>query len=499
MSSEHPDPVQWDKVAAELQAARDAQRRTWGDIDSATLGRYLADEASSIERAQVESAIEALPELKLLTDLVRDVLAESEPATPPAPVQTALPAVASVPAPTVPFRRPAPPVQKSRWGTGRQRAAVLAAACLLLGVGLWIYKPWSSKQQSTPAELQSDRERVASLTEREQKQRILEQLASEKATLQAEQSAHAAKAAEEMRLAAAAMVVEKRQHELDASLAEGDRNDVLAAAKKLSEAADNRALEDDQRFAPKAAAGWNSVGLAYADAGDYDQAVAALNRAFEINRSKLGEKHEATRQTCYRLTTVMNDGLAMRGGPGGAAFFSKTAMMPTAPNPVDVRYEKVADRRTRDEARDAFRARMNRPEMQAHVKQSLLPYLVSALQEAPSPRERVEAANALGNLGVIAQDAQPVVVGCLEQARDVNEQSALVWALNQMGPPNEQAVPVLTRTMKTCCQPELRRSVAHYLAQAPCGQAQLKDLAVNGKAEEKECACEALLRPRGGR
>src|SRR5262249_59168219 len=70
MSAEHPDPVQWDKVAAELQAARDAQRRTWGDIARTTLSRYLADEASSIERAQVESAIEALPELKLLTDLV---------------------------------------------------------------------------------------------------------------------------------------------------------------------------------------------------------------------------------------------------------------------------------------------------------------------------------------------------------------------------------------------------------------------------------------------
>src|ERR1700723_2084901 len=99
MPAEHPDSVHWDKVASELRAARAAQQRTWGDIDNATLGRYLADESTSSERDAIETAIEPLPELKLLTDLVRGVLADSPAAEPVAP--------------TLPFQRPVPSVAKT--------------------------------------------------------------------------------------------------------------------------------------------------------------------------------------------------------------------------------------------------------------------------------------------------------------------------------------------------------------------------------------------------
>src|SRR5438128_1851154 len=123
MPTEHPDPVHWEKVAVELRAARVAQQRTWGDIDNTTLGRYLADETTSSERAAVETALETLPELKLLTDLVRDVLADSSPAA----------------APSVPFRRPVTGVPKSPWHRSRQRVAILAAACLFLALGTWLF------------------------------------------------------------------------------------------------------------------------------------------------------------------------------------------------------------------------------------------------------------------------------------------------------------------------------------------------------------------------
>jgi hypothetical protein len=77
----------WDRVAAELRACREAQRRAWGDIDNTTLGRFLAGEVTAEEQQQIENALDTLPELRKLTDLVREVLAEPETAVPsPAPV-----------------------------------------------------------------------------------------------------------------------------------------------------------------------------------------------------------------------------------------------------------------------------------------------------------------------------------------------------------------------------------------------------------------------------
>jgi tetratricopeptide (TPR) repeat protein len=498
MASEHPDPVKWDKVAAELQAAREAQQRTWGDIDNAALGRYLADEATSSERAEIESALQALPELKLLTELVRDVLAESGAAEPSAPVTVAPAAVTTtVPAPPLPLQRPVPFVHKARWGTTRQRGAVLAmAACLFIAVGLWAFWPGTNKRHGLPEESFARSERDSTDVER---------------TLHGDRrpGLMAKRDESDLKLAMAARAVEDLQHEVDAKLEKDDAESVLVAARKLTEAADNKALEEDGRYATKAAAGWSSAGLAYATAGDYDQATEAFRRAFEINRKKLGENHEVTRETCFRLTTVLQDGMATPPAPGNPY------ANPYGPdNPYAMGYGhrvgvssvhtamakdvRGSDRHAFEERREAFRAKMNRPEAQAHVRTSVLPYLTNALRDASSTKERVDVANALGNLGAIASDAQPVVVECLEQAKDTREQQALVWALSQMGPPNEDAVPALAQTLR-CCDAQVRQPVANYLARAPKGQALLNELAEKGKAEEKACAREALQRPRGGR
>src|SRR5262245_65986706 len=74
----------WDRVASELRACKEAQQRAWGDIDSADLGRYLAGEAAGEELTRIEQALEDLPELRKLTDLVRDVLIDLEPVAVPA-------------------------------------------------------------------------------------------------------------------------------------------------------------------------------------------------------------------------------------------------------------------------------------------------------------------------------------------------------------------------------------------------------------------------------
>src|SRR5205085_2588820 len=84
MPTEREPDGQWDRVASELRAYREAQQRAWGDIDNATLGRYLANEADGAERQRVEHALEELPELRRLTDLVRDVLAGAAPVGVPA-------------------------------------------------------------------------------------------------------------------------------------------------------------------------------------------------------------------------------------------------------------------------------------------------------------------------------------------------------------------------------------------------------------------------------
>lgn len=115
---------QWEQVAAQLQAYRDSQRSTWGDLESAVLGRYLAGETDPSEQSRVEAELAAHPELRRLTDLVREVLDEFEPtAAPPAeePVVVKFRAAA---------RRPS-------WLERARRNGVLAlAACVLVLLGV---------------------------------------------------------------------------------------------------------------------------------------------------------------------------------------------------------------------------------------------------------------------------------------------------------------------------------------------------------------------------
>ncbi len=83
----HSNPrEEWAHAAADLGAHREAQRQAWGDIDNATLGRYLAGEATSAERAHVESALEKHPEFRTLMDLVAEALrGDSDPGSIPVP------------------------------------------------------------------------------------------------------------------------------------------------------------------------------------------------------------------------------------------------------------------------------------------------------------------------------------------------------------------------------------------------------------------------------
>lgn len=112
---------QWDRVSAELRAAREAQRKAWGDTDNLLLGRYLAGDATADERRQVEAALEQHPDLRLLTEVVSEVLADC-------------PTVEATPQPAIlPFT---PRPTKPRVVHFTRRRALLAAACLLLAIGI---------------------------------------------------------------------------------------------------------------------------------------------------------------------------------------------------------------------------------------------------------------------------------------------------------------------------------------------------------------------------
>src|SRR5260370_40681957 len=86
MSHERATPAQWDVLTAELRSYREQQKQTWGELDNALIGRYLAGEVTDDERRAVETALKDHPELRKLTDLVLDVLNEFQPSsleTPP--------------------------------------------------------------------------------------------------------------------------------------------------------------------------------------------------------------------------------------------------------------------------------------------------------------------------------------------------------------------------------------------------------------------------------
>ena len=150
---------QWERVAAELRACREAQQRAWGDIDNTTLGRYLADEVSREEREQIESALDELPELRKLTDLVRDVLGASEavasdpvsvpygPAILPFPQAQPLPSAAASRSPAHERRRSDP--HETGTLVGRRRGSVSGRAWLRRRPCCWRWA-WRCRARACP-------------------------------------------------------------------------------------------------------------------------------------------------------------------------------------------------------------------------------------------------------------------------------------------------------------------------------------------------------------
>jgi hypothetical protein len=66
---------EWQRVAADLIAYRDAQKQLWGGLDDGLIARYLAGDCTPPERQRVEETMSSHPEVRACVDLVREVLA----------------------------------------------------------------------------------------------------------------------------------------------------------------------------------------------------------------------------------------------------------------------------------------------------------------------------------------------------------------------------------------------------------------------------------------
>src|SRR3569623_3248758 len=122
LPADAPPPDSWERVASTLRACKEDQKRTWGDLDSSTLGRYLAGEVAGDELGVIERELADHPELRQLTDLIRDVLGDLAPVAEPPVV--------------LPCEKPRKPRRVLPFL--RRHAALVAAACLLVALGAFV-------------------------------------------------------------------------------------------------------------------------------------------------------------------------------------------------------------------------------------------------------------------------------------------------------------------------------------------------------------------------
>jgi hypothetical protein len=426
MASPFDAEVPWERVASELRACREAQRRAWGDIDNTTLGRYLAGEASPDERRRVETALEELPELRRLTDLVRDVL-EAEPIPEPEPAPQPEPVL-------LPFPRRRP---LARTGRVARRGPLVAAACLLLTLGVAMPRP--ARLAPQPHDLALVGKGVASTRA----------------------------------VPLGAGPVEGR----------GAAGHMAGALARLDQAPPLQESLAVARDAQKK--------------GDLARAERALYQAHFLCQKELGPTHPATQWTlrnladCYQvaLNTTPPASTGVTATPGGAAVttpprvgfsppgrgsgeaVAATAALtlpphrplrsylvaptpapraavaaakiapPTPPAPAaptvasaphSLRHEV---RKAEQHYASALALRMRLTNLDAGtVKSSVVPVLTFALRKAATPRERAALARALGELGPAARDALPVLTQALRTAREPQECRAMLLALGELGP-----------------------------------------------------------------
>ena len=389
----------WDRVASELRACREAQQEAWGDVDNATLGRYLAGDVTPQERRRIEAELRERPELRKLTDLVSDVLRDCAPAA----------ATNATPA-TLPFTaaRTAPKSAAGRW---RRWAAVAAAACLLLGLTYTVLPKGAGPAASLQVDLARHSPYLAAPFPAEP---IGDPLGAGGADVKSASGTYVA---------------------MRPTLGADGPPDGWPPFFAKREDRDARKVGPVQHVAVVLADGCATLADSYHKHGDLDMAEFSYKLAYDIRGWTDGAEAPPTVEARRNLADVYQTALNLDVG----AAAPQVVVAPPAPAGLA---DKTLPRQLVLSA-NLLRARLarQRPE---EVRRSVAPVLVARLKEATTPEARAQYSRALAELGAAGRDALPVLADCL-QKRDLTlrEREAVEDAKKRLekGPPSRRRRP----------------------------------------------------------
>jgi len=388
------DLERWHRVAAELHACKEAQQRAWGDVDNLELGRYLAGDLSEKEAERLERELDAHPELRTLTDLVREVLdcPDAPPLEQPEPV-------------LLPLKRPARkrPVASFL----RRHASVAAAACLVLVLGAAMPRPGylSAPQPDLFQDGDTFGERGA--------------LAPNGRSLLFDRAAP-------------------------------DDKTVARASRPLSSGGAVEVMAERPPALPEPVRHGAWRGLVLRKQGDLPGAAEALFFAVKQSRDRLGEEAPATQWTVRQLADVYQ--VALNTAPSdqpsvirlsaaheGGRSSPKARMKTSAPAP---RAEPSGPSAAGREPALALYQQISRQSNQ-EVRASVVPVLTNALRGAKTTHERLRLLRALGHLGPAAGGAVWALQERLVLSDSAAERREVLQVLGKLGPAARPAVPVL--------------------------------------------------------
>jgi hypothetical protein len=118
---------QWSRIAADLSAHREAQRRAWGEVDEAAIARFVTGEAPALEAARVEQAMRDYPRVRECVESIRAIMADRPRESSSAPAPPAEPILPFAPRPRARVLRPG-----VVWALASAAAGIVIACTLLL-------------------------------------------------------------------------------------------------------------------------------------------------------------------------------------------------------------------------------------------------------------------------------------------------------------------------------------------------------------------------------
>jgi HEAT repeats len=479
MASESQPNDRWDRVASQLRACREAQEQAWGGIDNATLGRFIADDLNSEERRQVEQAIDKRPELRRLTDLVRDVLADfdSPRANSPAPQQQ----------PTRPRPLPFPKSQPERRPMVRwlqKRSGMLAAACLLLALSTALFDSRFTAglrgASDGTDEGKTSNEVITVAMKDSGNPYFLEEKPLASAVGRRDLPSGERYGVAFAYPAPGVNRLELLNHKIEGLQEQGKWREALAFDAKSVAIARRANLEQRLEYA----ANRELVASVSQHQGDLDHAYGCLTQAFEIRMRKLGSENKETARTALSIANIY--AVAINSGTNASDY--PPAPLPASPgrplmmvSSKEIGAEHDGDRKYGKDLHERLAQRDP-----ALMKQRVVPIMVQGLENASSEKEREQLVLAIGNLGPNAADAAPALSAQLRKVSgyemkktgepvllsrpDANsvmterERCVILWAIGRMGPSAREAVPALVESLQST-SPEVRRNAADALGQ----------------------------------